>query len=210
MVRRVTVIAGVLLGVLALAACADDAPVSTEDLPRPRVSTSPLPDGADIPSFTGPWAGELESAYRASTSDLQRQVLMDGWLTEEEMLAIQDDFRACAEGQGLSEVEFDAEGGFQVTAPEDMESGAVNRSVTQCQAATIADLDVLFRNQRRNPANEDELELMAACLVRQGLVPSDYRAEDLDRDATSGFLPFDTRDVRFNECVSDPTSAGGP
>ncbi|WP_159806695.1 hypothetical protein [Cellulomonas citrea] len=168
---------------------------------------SQLPEGAEIPAFSGTWAAEFERAYRASTSDLQRQVLRDGRVTDQEMVALQDDFRSCLESQGFTGVTFDDKGGFQFKASDASDDTAVNSQVTACQDNSLGQVSTLFYSMQRNPANEDELEIMAACLVRQGLAPAGYSAEDYGRDAPAGAFPFDSGDPRFGICVSNPLAA---
>ncbi len=174
--------------------------------PLPQAST--LPDDAEVPAFSGPWATEFERAYRASESDLQRKVLADGRITDQEMSALQDGFRDCLELQSFSEVTFTDDGGFGLSAPDGWDDARVQESVTACQASTLGQVDTLYFGMQRNPAHEDEWDLMAACLVRQGLVPAGYSAEDYGRDAPAGTFPFDSGDPLFNACVADPLTAG--
>jgi hypothetical protein len=62
---------------------------------------------------------------------------------------------------------------------------------------------------RRNAGNADEWTIMADCLVRTGLAPEGYSAEDYGRDAPADTLPFDKDDPRFGQCIADPLTAGG-
>lgn len=204
---------GAVVTLLLLGGCFAGGPDETSSpssggttLSRPEASG--VPDGAEVPAFSGTWAAEFERTYRASTSDLQREVLADGRVTEQEMLALQDDFRSCLEARGFTGVAFDARGGFELKPPDSLSDSEVQPLVTGCQSTTIGQVDTLFNGLQRNPGNEDEFDVMAGCLVRQGLAPADYDAEDYGRDAPADTFPFDSNDARFSACVADPLAAG--
>lgn len=210
--RAVATHLGVLVVLVLLGGCSaggppDVGPPSGDAATSAGPEGAALPDDAEVPAFAGTWAAEFERAYRASTSELQRQVLQDGSVSDQEMLALQDDFRSCLESRGFTGVAFDDDGGFEFRASDASDDTTVNAQVTACQENTIGQVDTLFYGMQRNPANEDEFALMASCLVRQGLAPADYSAEDYGRDAPAGTFPFDSGDARFAICVSDPLAA---
>ena len=172
------------------------------------IESSPLPDGAEVPEFTGPWAGDFERAYRLSTSELQRTVLSDGQVTEQENLALQDAFRSCLEARQFTEIEFEDNGGFTVRPPDGDDMDATNAVVTACQDVELGEASALYFHIQRNPGNANEPEIMVACLARQGLTPPGYTVDDYLRDSPAGSLPFDTDDIKFSECNADPLGAG--
>lgn len=205
-------VAGAALGACSAGPSVDSSPTapltSAVAAPGAAASVSPLPEGAAVPEFTGKWAVAFERAYRGSTSDLQRQVLADGEITEQEMAALQDDMRTCLGAAGFTDVEFSPDGGSSGMTPPGMSDADFQRVTTSCAESSFGSVDILYNNLRRNPSNQDEFTIMAACLVRQGLVAQDYSAEDYGRDAPADTFPFDADDARFGACVSDPLGAG--
>lgn len=206
---------------LLAAGCSESGTTSAVSTPAPEVSVSaaslptggnaptpvPLPSGATIPQFSGPYAGDFAAAYQNSKSDLQRKVLADGVITEAEMSALQDAFRACVTTYGITNVSFDVDGSMSLKPPTSWTQDQVNAVVSECGSTTIDGPDLIFNELRRNPQHADEAELMAACLVRVGLAPAGYTAQDYRTDSPDNY-PFDSKSDKFGKCVSDPVNAG--
>lgn len=180
---------------------------STAPMPKAPITPKPLPAGAKIPTFTGPYAGDFTAAYTASQSDLQRKVLADGTLTAAEMGAVQDAFRTCMTAVGFSDITFNAGGGMGFQAPKGWDDNQVQAMVSACGGPTIDGVDLLYQQLHLNPTHEDSQQLMASCLVRVGLAPAGYTAAQYTQDSPDSY-PFSTKDPRFDKCAADPKNAG--
>jgi hypothetical protein len=171
----------------------------------------PLSDDAATPSFTSEWALEFTSAYRNSTSDLQRRVLEDETISDQELLALQDDYRGCLEARGFSDISFDRFGGYSLLPPDGMSDTGAGEVLQECGEATWGPRELtysLYFQIYRNPSHQDEASIVTDCLVREGIVDEGYTSEDYRRDASQATLPFDASDPVAQACFSDPLSAG--
>lgn len=210
----------VVTAALSLSACSGGQTAHSEE-PPPIVAATlgevpgapasvPLPVGADIPAFSGPWAGDFEAAYRTSTSDLQRQVLQDGTISDQEIAALQDALTDVLADRGFTKVAYGAGGTFALKPPPGMAEGDFQRLLDSCIEAVWGPnggyVYALAFQIQRNPAGEDEAQLMAGCLVRQGLVDAGYTGDDYRRDMENGTAPYDTEGDAFTRCISNPTS----
>ncbi|WNM24288.1 hypothetical protein [Demequina capsici] len=211
-------IAGLMVAVALTACTTTDAGSATESKDTdtshtaPEIVISPLPDGAQAPTFTSAWASEFEAAYRGSTSDLQRTILADETITDQELAALQDAFTTCLSSRGYTDISFASNGGFSERAPAGTSDDDENATVQTCEDIAWGSQGGLtyglYFEVARNPARQDESEIMVACLVRQGLVDPSYTAEDYVSDSASGAPPFDPASVEFRECNANPLTAG--
>lgn len=168
--------------------------------------TKPLPPDVKVPVFSGPYASDFETAYRQSTSELQRTILTDGRITQLEFSSLQDQLKTCLESNGATNVSFTMTE-LTVTFPQDWSEGDKDELMKGCQESVYGTVDMLYQSIARNPDNQDEAQIMADCLVRVGVAPKGYTADDYKRDVPDKF-PFDMDDPRFGQCVSDPLHAG--
>ncbi|MDO5535698.1 MAG: hypothetical protein Q4F65_13745 [Propionibacteriaceae bacterium] len=168
----------------------------------------PLPPGAPVPTFTGPYASQFDQAYRSSQSDLQRTVLADGRITDAELVAMQDEYRKCMVGAGILQVNFDVGGSMLVKPPDDWAEDQVHDVVFGCAPTTLnSDLELLYDRMRRSPTTPDTVAVTVECLTRTGLAPAGYTREDWERDSPDAY-PFDINDPRFAQCTTDPANGG--
>lgn len=184
--------------VMALALCA----CSPEETP---VTTSF--EGA--PSFTGPWAAEFTDALTGSTDDFVRSVLADEVVTDQELSETRDRFSGCLSGFGVTDISFEADGGFSMRSPEGMSQDAVSERVDACsEESGESTVGALHSWVRRNPQNLDEDTILAACLVRKEVVDPSFSAEDYA--SADGDLPYldsvsaGVGDAVFALCNNDP------
>lgn len=134
--------------------------------------------------MTGPWAKEFATAYENAGSDFARQILSDGQITDHEVVEMRNKFTQCLSGHGFTEIEFEEDGAFTLKPPEKGERRTHEKQVEGCSIAAGEDVvGALASGVRRNPENLDENTIIAACLVRKGVVAKDYSAEDYARDA---------------------------
>jgi hypothetical protein len=203
-------VGALIASTLVLAGCAGQEPRSSTPAPAmtvDSVTVEPLPSGAAIPGFSGAWAGQFRQAYQHSQSDLQRTVLADGKVTDEEMSALQDAFASCAQARGLTDISFGSDGDMSVKAGKGMKPEQVNAVVGDCGEPTIDGVDLIYNGMRLNPANADPATLMVECLVAVGLAPDGYSLQDYLRDSPSDSFPFDSGSIEFGDCARDPLGA---
>jgi len=190
--------------VLALALCA----CSPQKTP---VTTSF--EGA--PSFTGPWAVEFTDALARSTDDFVRSVLADEVVTDQELSETRDRFSGCLSSFGVTDISFEADGGFSMRSPDSMSSDAVSERVDACSEESGENtVSALHSWVRRNPENLDEATILAACLVREGVVDPSFSAEDYTN--ADGDLPLlesvsaGLGQAAFMLCNNDPLGLFAP
>lgn len=162
----------------------------------------PLPEGAPVPAFEGPFAGMFTAAYRQSTSDLQRSVLDDGQITELEMSALRDEVVSCLADGGVAEAGYQSDGTLAARTPGGWDDQALHDLTSSCQESGLGQVDLIFNAMRRDPDNLGESARMVPCLQEAGLVDSSFTAEDYAREMASGAPSFDTDDTRFTACLS--------
>ena len=165
------------------------------------------PDSGYATSFAGPWASEFASAFERAESDFEREVLVDGAITESELQETRERFRACLEALGYSEVEFQAGGGSEFHTPDDRGADVIDDQTKTCsEESGEAAIGSLHSWMRRNPENLDESAVMAGCLVRIGAVEPSYSADDYRSDFDDPSFPdVDSFDLTsFQLCNADP------
>ncbi|MDR0504616.1 MAG: hypothetical protein LBG70_02250, partial [Bifidobacteriaceae bacterium] len=139
----------------------------------------------------------------ADTDDLGRQVLADGVISEQEYFDVTAQIDECFAARGY-QVERKADGSMTL---EDMrergENAPVGEDATECQGIA-GGIDQLYADMQRNPDNTDMNELMAACLVKGGLVDSSFTKQDYVNAMEGATLPWSVDDPVFQECLADP------
>lgn len=151
------------------------------------------PAADDPPGFSGPWADEFSAAYRNSTSERERRVLLDEVITDDEVRGLTMSGDLC----GLRE-EVD-----QVYGRGTVDEG-------ECGSSEIVSL---YWSVRRNPENRDWGEIFVECLVRGGLVEPGFTVEEYEQLMTAVPWSDEWAEVAFSEeyngCIEDPLGAGG-
>ncbi|MDR0488259.1 MAG: hypothetical protein LBG99_02465 [Propionibacteriaceae bacterium] len=157
-------------------------------------------DKTATPQFTGPWGDIYAYYYETSESELGREILSDGVITDmefqEAMLEIEqcylnDGFRVTYDPYGFETVE--SIGGTQDPLEE----------MGKCAFAD-GGVVVLYYQIARNPNHMSEEELLAECLVRIEVVEPGFTAQDFERAMQSGVIPWDSTDPRVTECYKNP------
>ncbi|KQT96277.1 hypothetical protein [Sanguibacter sp. Leaf3] len=169
----------------------------------------------ELPTFSGPWAGEFTEAFTGASAEFVRTILSDGLITDQELSETRDRFSGCLTAFGITEITFDANGAFSFTAPDDAEQGSVEDHVSTCSAESGEDtVGALHSWVRRNPENLDEATILAACLVREGVVDPSFSAEDYTN--ADGDLPLlesvsaGLGQAAFMLCNNDPLGLFAP
>jgi hypothetical protein len=147
------------------------------------------------------WTGDVTVFQDEAETDLERRILEDGVVTEEERVAAEDEFVACAARAGFTVTDLKSGGRFTIDGPF-TEDGPP--PLMACQRS-FDRVSGLFWAMKRNPAGTDEAELMTACLIRAGVVdPSFTRDEYLQ---ALGTPPLAVSASEFSRCNAAPTTA---
>ncbi|HEY0218023.1 MAG TPA: hypothetical protein VGC57_16655 [Cellulomonas sp.] len=153
----------------------------------------------EVPQFVGPWAVELTDLYSGSKSDLEREVLADETITEEEYQALEDWYVGCMAGQGITvvveELGYDLGDGDQDT---------ILAAERACKTDTLSvALDI-----RGNPDNVPVDVATHGCMVRHGDVAPDFTLEDYHREMEARPVSDAWMALMFSDegmaCNSDP------
>ncbi|MDR1033760.1 MAG: hypothetical protein LBL41_03205 [Bifidobacteriaceae bacterium] len=138
-----------------------------------------------------PYAEEFAEAREKATSDIQREILADDKITDAEIEEVVASFKACLNEHGIS---FSMDSRYNPSF-----SGEHDTDVEiKCTESTVGDyLTELYFKIKYNPTKVEENALYASCLVRRGLVPDDFTAEDFKyyddktRIKSKGYIEFD-------------------
>jgi hypothetical protein len=201
--RHIGVLVAVVLG-LALAGCGD----SGADDSREDSQGSGVAAPTEVPDFEGPYVQDLTRIYRETDIDFVRQVLVDGKVSDQELAEMRQRFDDCTAAFGITGVEFGPDGSISLEGPEGADPTEVNNRVKQCSHESGED-DIAFIHSimRRNPDGLDENTIMAACLVKKGIVDPSYDAEAYREDFMNSSGPmaetFPEGPLR-DECIADP------
>jgi hypothetical protein len=160
---------------------------------------SPVAFEGETPQFVGPWAVELTELYASSKSDLEREVLADEQVTEEEYQALEDWYIGCMAGQGLTvtptQFGYDLGDGDQAT---------ILAAEGVCKTDTMSTALWMMGNPDNVPADRATYE----CLVRHGDLAVDFTFEDFKRENTAVPMTDDWLALAYSDrylaCNWDP------
>jgi len=171
-------------------------------------------------SQTGAYDAEFQAAYNASTNPVAKAAFQDGVITDAELAEVKGLMGSCLEASGVEVYELNPDGSGFVRPPQvegedpDVVRQRADEIMQKCETETNWPLvGSLYTQTRLNPDNVDMYTLMAQCMVRMGLAPEGYTAEDYKADFESdAFNPYnenqDTPDGRkFTACNKDPLNA---
>ncbi|WP_055426638.1 hypothetical protein [Bifidobacterium aesculapii] len=127
------------------------------------------------PAFSGPYAAEFRKAYEEAPTDLARNILKDGRITEAEIQEVYDDYNTCLEPYGLqatwSAEQGEAMGRYRGSMSDDEELKVMD----ECHAKTGAgDISSLYAATNANPDNVDQAAMERSvyqCYAKHGLLP---------------------------------------
>ena len=163
---------------------------------------------ADTPAFTGPWADLFRSAYAAASTDLQKSILADEKITDQENNELRSAFVSCMAGFDIK-IELLENDSLKSESPKGMTDDKYEQISKECRSKTSGQISGLYFQINRNPENKDEYAIMADCLSRSGLVEKGYGAKDFAADFSSQQFPFDETDQRYRACGLDPLNLEG-
>ena len=132
-------------------------------------------DGGE-PSFSGPYAAEFTRTYEQAPTDLARNILKDGRITQAEVQEIYNAYNTCLEPYGLqaswSVDQGETVGQYRGTLSDEKQFEIMD----DCQATTYAGaVSSLYATMSRNPDNIDQETLARKtyqCYVKYDLLPS--------------------------------------
>lgn len=155
---------------LFLTACSISADVVTQ-------SSTSLESG--MPKFSGPWAEEFRTRYSLAPNPEIQSFLADEQITEIEMQVVTENFRNCMQGNQLTFTNFDVGGGFDFGFPENMGANKANEIADMCSSSSGVNAIIhLYYQLRSNPTNKDRSEEIVSCIIRAGIVPSNFSVKD--------------------------------
>lgn len=195
------------LPLVILSGCSSTGPLS----PLPSSTSpaaSPGPSATLAESDQPAWSAQIKEAEASSSSDLEKAILHDGMITAAEAAAARGAFSACMAAYGFQvewEGDSDAHAVRQGTSPPTPEEMAnLGKREAECTKSTPMLALSLYYQMRRNPQKQDEFTIIAACLVRKGVMPAGYTATDFARDRAMQPPPkqFETEDAAT--CMVSP------
>lgn len=142
----------------------------------------------------------ISEARDWATSDFEREVLADGEISDQEFQASRELFKTCMEekGYGVSLGPIDnATTSIELKDPN-MTEEQMDADWDRCSIGTTKVVEGIFSLIRENPTNEDRIQLLVDCMVRNELVPAGYTKADLDN------LSNEIRTLAFRGCSDDP------
>lgn len=167
---------------------------------------------SELPAFSGPWAQEFASSYRAARSPFEREALEDGTVTDAEFAEMQARLTTCLSGRGITFSGFQPDGSFEYALGR-LTPAEGNAAVQSCDSSSgYNTVGILYLDIRRNPQNLPNDRIISQCLVKNGAVPEGYSAKDYDRDAPDGTFPYtDTKKgpIVLARCAADPLDVQG-
>lgn len=166
-------------------------------------SGSSAASSGDVPQFSGKWAAEFAENYRGTDDETARAILAKETITDADYSEIGDAFIACMAAKDFTVTIDDEYGAFTVTNSFDGEDPAVKAAYTACASGFNA-VSGLRGQMLRNPQHLDENTIVAACLVKEGLVDPGYTAKDYARDMQDWTFPFGQDSLKAGDCFADP------
>lgn len=163
------------------------------------------PDSAD------PWAAEFAEAREFATSELQREVLEDGQITDAEFHEVEQDVVRCVADQGYELTVIGGGNGYELTMPggmgfvDEVAGGQGTAARDECFRDRFGAVESLYWTIRINPENVDLNTLVAECLVRAAVVDPPFSGQDYGESLSNP--TYDLSDPRVDECLTDPSRA---
>lgn len=158
-----------------------------------------------MPAFTGPWAADFVDLWENSASDLERQIIADEQITEEEFVALENWYVGCMANHGLRVTVL--ENGYDFNTDDDAK---IMTGEDACRTGTISTAIWMRGNPDNVPADEAAL----TCLIRHRDVPADFTLdqywEELMRvPRLSDWWQELMESGRFPSCMHDPFDLQG-
>lgn len=165
--QAMLMIAAMVLACVALAACGS---------PSNANGDAATTGAHGEPSFSGPYAAEFKQEYENAPTDLVKNILKDGKITQAEVQEVYDAYNKCLEPYGLqatwSVEQGESMGQFRGSMSDDEQL----KIMDQCHAETGAgNISSLYVTMHDNPDHIDQVALerkVYQCYVKHDLLPS--------------------------------------
>lgn len=163
----------------------------------------------DTPAFTGPNAGDFESAWRATDSEFVRGIIADEQISDQEWAEVTDRLRSCIADQGMDFTGFNRDRSYGVDLG-DTEPEKADALLLECEKESGEHWAGYLRwVVAENPQGQPIEELMTDCLIRAGVVESSYTPQDYLRDVPTLDFPYVDAEAgpeAFWLCNDDPSA----
>ncbi|KAB7788515.1 hypothetical protein [Bifidobacterium cebidarum] len=196
--RMMMLIAAVALMCVMLAACGSSSNAG---------STAKAAAMNGEPTFSGPYAAEFKQEYEKAPTDLVRNILKDGTITQTEVQEAYDAYNKCLEPYGL-QATWNAEQGesmgqFRGSMSDDEQLKIMDQCHAKTGAGNISSLYIAMQN---NPDHVDQVDLerkVYQCYAKHDLLPSPISENDyMSTMSTVGLTDksqFETNLKRWHE-----------
>jgi len=170
--------------------------------------SGPAP-GPDASGFSGPWAADFARYTQITDNEFAHRAFADSQISDSE-LQEGDALIAQCYRDAHATVTYDAYGFETVQVLEGDED-----PVDVMGRCALADggVSALYHQIERNPGNDDDATIIAACMVSSGLVDASFTAQDYRAALDSGAVSWNPLDERSERCAKDPlglvTGTGG-
>lgn len=137
---------------------------------------------------------------KVATSDFEKDVFADGEVSDQEFQAARDLFKSCMEdrGYGVALGPIDNATTSIELKDANMTKAQMDEDWAACEQGRTGLIEPAYSTIRDNPNNEDMVQLMVDCLVRNKLVPEGYAKKDLEHPSD------ELQTLAFRGCGDDP------
>lgn len=162
-------------------------------------------DSTNDSAKDSPYREEILAAVGDATTDFERSVLEDGEITRAEYVEASDRYLACMESHGVT---MTAEDNFGVNQYHGANLSAEDEKwMDKCTIGTTMVIAGLYSDMIKYPDNGDFRAEIVECFIASGIAPKTFTVDDWEAampDNGEMDFPFDMKDPRFNECMSNP------
>ncbi|MCL2736970.1 MAG: hypothetical protein FWD75_10165 [Propionibacteriaceae bacterium] len=149
----------------------------------------------------GPYASQYAVAIHDAQSDYVRSILQSGQITSADLKDAEQHTIGCLLSAGINASYGTNEWGLDELTIMGVLTRTQSGAQQQCLDAWMGPIMQLYVDQFTNPNNQDWNTLVAACLVRKGLVPSGFTGQDYSN-------LMSTEGMSFNSSTMAPDNTG--
>ena len=161
---------------------------------------------APVDSSLSPYRAEILAAAKTAHSDFEYSVLKDGKITRAEYVEAVNRYVGCVKSHGIT-INVSWSYGFATYETALLDS-TQEKAMDECTVGTTYNIGALYKASMTNPQRGDPTEIRVTCMVRSGLAPPGFTAQEFIRDTqgdqAGAKLPFDSNDPRFSACMTNP------
>ena len=145
-----------------------------------------------------PYREALERELRGDLPRFQKDILMDGVVTDSELAEAHGRFKTCFEDQGYSVGIDPNDGSFTWGGRAGDDRVVVEAAYDGCHEKFVSFVSPFYFDSKKNPNNEDSIDLIIDCLERNHYI---------ERGSASGITPetvFSLNTEENTDCFLDP------